>query len=159
MHSEIETNLSVNVLFTHLVPYNIVISKQSPSPTNLGGLAERRCVEIAEDLEPEFWRKKGEKVDVDHIPHLNGEEGELREAAGGEDALKDKVSLLSWGGGEDGPNMGYALLVRLREGAELLVKVSKMCSSRASRRTVCSCSIDGPSACLLHFRSGRCRLQ
>jgi hypothetical protein len=28
-----------------------------------------------------------------------------------------------------------------------------------SEHTVWSCSIDGPSACLLHFRSGRCLLQ
>jgi hypothetical protein len=110
------------VLFTHLVPHNIIVGKESPAPTDLGCFAKRCGVEVAEDLESKFWGKEGEKVDIDHVPHLYGEKGELRKAAGGEDALKDEVSLLGRSGREDGPDVGYALLVGLRKGTEFLVE-------------------------------------
>jgi len=39
------------VLLAHLVPDDIVVGELAPSAAHLGSVAERGCVEIAEDLE------------------------------------------------------------------------------------------------------------
>jgi hypothetical protein len=76
------------MLLAHLVPDHVVIGELSPSTADLGGLAEGCCVEVAEDLEAQFRRKCAEEVDLDEVADRRGDEGELGEAALGEDALE-----------------------------------------------------------------------
>ena len=71
----------VNVLLAHLVPNDVVICQLSPPSVDLRGLAERGCVEVAEDLEAQLGGERAEEVDLDEIADGRGYEGELRETA------------------------------------------------------------------------------
>ena len=103
----------VNVLLTHLVPNDVIVSQLPPPPIDLGGFAERGCVEIAEDLEAQFGGECAEKVDLDEIADGRGNEGELGKTALSEDALQHEVPMARRGGGEERPDVGDALLVGL----------------------------------------------
>lgn len=95
------------------MPDDIIVGHFSPAATDLGGLAQRRGIEVAEDLEAELWRQSRHEVDFDQVADRGGDEGELREAALGEDALQHEVAMLGRGSGEEGPDVGNGLLVGL----------------------------------------------
>lgn len=62
------------MLFTHLVPYHVVIGQVSPSMAYLGCFAERCGVEIAEDLEAQLGRQGGEEVDFEEVTDVGRDE-------------------------------------------------------------------------------------
>ena len=111
----------VNVLLAHLVPNDVVICQLSPPSIDLRGLAERGCVEVAEDLEAQLGGERAEEVDLDEIADGRGYEGELRETALSEDTLQHEVAMARRGSGEERPDIGNALLVSLGFSAELLL--------------------------------------
>jgi hypothetical protein len=146
--------LPVNVLLAHPVPYDVVVGHLSPSPTNFGGCAERCGVEEAEDLEAQLVGKGRDEVDFDEVADVGRYEGELWEAASGEDALKHEITLAGGCGRKDGPDVGDALLVGLGLSSEFLHNVSCGLDGGRSMRTFCSCSMVGSSACFLQSMSG-----
>jgi hypothetical protein len=142
------------MLLAHPVPHDVVVGHLSPPPTNFGGCAQRRGVEKTKDLEAQLVGQGGNKVDLDEIADVGRDERELWEAACGENALEHEIALAGGCGGEDGPDVGDALLVGLRLASEFLHNVS--CGIHGGRilRTFCSCSIVGSSACFLQSMSG-----
>jgi hypothetical protein len=102
------------VLLAHLVPDDVVVGKLSPPPAHLGGVAQRSRVKRAKDLEAQLSGECAEEVDLDEVADGRGDEGELGEAALGEDALQHEVAVSRGGGREERPNVGDALLVNLR---------------------------------------------
>ena len=113
--------LSIDMLLAHLVPNDVVICQLSPPSVDLRGLAERGCVEVAEDLEAQLGGERAEEVDLDEIADGRGYEGELRETALSEDTLQHEVAMARRGSGEERPDIGNALLVSLGFPAELLL--------------------------------------
>ena len=92
--------LLADVLLADAPPENIVVREALPPPADLRGAAEGDGVEIAEDLEGDLARQGGEGVDADEEGELLGEEGELGEAAHGEDAAEDELAAGVGRGGE-----------------------------------------------------------
>lgn len=68
------------------------------------GPTEGGCIEITEDLEQDFAGKDGEWVDPDQVGELFGKEGELGEAAHGEEPMEDERATGVWGRGKVGPD-------------------------------------------------------
>ena len=85
----------------------------SPSMAHLRGFAEGGSVEIAEDLEAQLRRQRGEEVDFEETADVGGDERQLGKTACRQDALQHEVALPCWRGGEECPYVGYALLVGL----------------------------------------------
>ena len=110
------------MLLAHLVPHHVIIGELSPPPADLGGVAERGGVEVAEDLEAQFGGQSAEEVDLDEVADGGGDEGELGEAALGEDALQHEIAVGGGGGREERPHVGDALLVDLGFLLEFLVR-------------------------------------
>ena len=151
------------MLLAHLVPHHIIICQASPALADLGCLAQGCRVEITKDLEGYLGRESGDEVDSNEISDGGRDEGELGEAALCEDTAKHQLSLFRRSSGEQGPHVGNALLIGLCKGLQLLVKVRDIRKSARSPventalLTLCNWSIDGSSACRLHFESGLCR--
>jgi hypothetical protein len=81
------------MLFAHAVPDHVIVGKVAPSPTDLGRFAQRKCVEVCEDLIREFGRKSPEKIDLELLLDLASDGRQLREAALGNDALEHEVAV------------------------------------------------------------------
>jgi hypothetical protein len=79
-----------DVLFAYPAPEDVIVGEFSPLFADLGCATEGGCVEAAEDLEGDFTREYGKGIDANEMRELFGEERELREAAHGEDALKNQ---------------------------------------------------------------------
>ena len=104
------------MLLTHLMPHHIIIRQLTPLATHLRSLTQRCRIQIRKDFEAEFGGEGGEEIDLDEVADRGGDEGELGEAALGEDALEHEVAVFGGGGGGEGPDVGYGLLVGLGEG-------------------------------------------
>lgn len=63
----------VDVLLAHFMPDNIIVCQRPPSLTDLRRFAERGCIQVAEDLEGYFGRKRGQKVDADEVTNVRGD--------------------------------------------------------------------------------------
>jgi hypothetical protein len=106
------------------MPYNVVISQSPPAMGDLGGAAKRGGVEVSKDLEGEFGGKSCEEVDSDQFADAGRDEGELREAALSQNALKHQLALLGWGRREQRPDMRDSLLVTLWKCVKFGLKLS-----------------------------------
>ena len=81
-----------DMLFADATPEDVVVCEALPSPTYLRSAAEGSSVEVAEDLETDFARENGKRVDADEMGELLREQGELGEAAHGEETLEDECA-------------------------------------------------------------------
>jgi hypothetical protein len=61
--------------------------------TDPSSRAQRSGIEVAENLEAQFGRKRSEKVDLDQVSNGGGDQGQLRKAALRENALEHEVSV------------------------------------------------------------------
>ena len=79
-----------NVLLTYTLPDDVVVRQALPPLGDLRCPTQRGRIQVAEDLETDFSRKDGKGVDADEVGELLGQQGELGEAAHGEEALEDE---------------------------------------------------------------------
>jgi len=139
------------------MPDNIIVCQRPPSLTDLRRLAERSCIQVAEDLEGYFRGKRRQKVDAYQITDVRGYVRQLRETALRHDALEHEISVFWWRSRKERPDVCYALLVILGKGFKLLpdgeVSIGLGFTIKY-KHTCCSWSIEGSSTCRLHFKSG-----
>ena len=118
-----------DVLLADAAPEDVIIGEALPQSADLGGAAEGGRVEIAENLKGDFVREDGEGVYPDQMRELLGEEGELGEAAHGEQAVEDEGPARVGRGREVGPDGADGDTVLDGEGVECLE--DKIVSTRA----------------------------
>ena len=92
------------MLFAYPAPEDVVVGEGAPASADLGSSAERGGVEQGEDLEGYFAGKDDKGVYADEMAELFCEEGQLGEAAHGEDAAEDELPVGVGRGGEAGPD-------------------------------------------------------
>jgi hypothetical protein len=109
-----------NVLFTDASPENVVVGECSPALGDLCSPAERCGIQMLKDLETEFVRKDNEGVYANEMSELLCEQGELGEAAHGQEALENETPAGMRGGGKGRPNGVDLLSFFKREGVERL---------------------------------------
>ena len=76
------------------MPDDIVVSKTSPTLTHLCSLAQRRSVQIAENLITKLSWQGRDEINLDQIAQRGREERELLETALSEYTTEDKISML-----------------------------------------------------------------
>ena len=92
------------MLVADATPEDVVVCEALPSPTYLRSAAEGSSVKVAKDLQTDFARENGKRVDADEMGELLREQGELGEAAHCEEPVEYEGASGMGGGRKVGPD-------------------------------------------------------
>lgn len=106
---------SLNVLCAHGPPEQVVVSQVAPPTADLRGAAKRDSVGKAEDLEADFARECGERIETGVGGELGLQDTQLRRTAHGQDAVQNEGAAGMRRAAEKGPNCVDRELIRQRE--------------------------------------------
>jgi hypothetical protein len=99
------------VLLAHPDPNCIVIGQLPPPLAHLSGLGQANRVEIAKDLLRKLDRKCCNKINLERLRNLPGDERKLGKAELRQDALQHQLAMPGWSGGKQRPDVGDGLLI------------------------------------------------